>query len=96
MIKTLGFASRIPVPCVKGSAFFRCNSLHSTHNRVNMNRPLMPKRIAEGHKPSLRAAGIALSRTFADITSCMQARGIRRRYGGGAEMLGKPRCRNVH
>ena len=48
MIKTLGFASGIPGPCVEGSAFFRSDGLHSTHNHVDMNSPVLPKRIAEG------------------------------------------------
>ena len=32
MIKTLGFASRIPGPCVEGSAFFCLHWLHFNHN----------------------------------------------------------------
>ena len=43
----------------------------------------MPKRLARDYKPSLRAAGIALSRTIADITSCMQGPGAVR--GAGME-----------
>ena len=43
----------------------------------------MPKRLARDYEPSLRAAGIALSRTIADITSCMQGSGAIR--GAGME-----------
>jgi hypothetical protein len=45
----------------------------------------MPKRLARDYEPSLRAAGIALSRTIADITSCMQGPGAIQ----GAGMAGR-------
>ena len=39
MIKTLGFASRIPGPCVKGSAFFPLDWISFYSQCVDTNSP---------------------------------------------------------
>ena len=65
MTKTLGFASPIPVPCVKGERILPARQASSYEQSVDMNSVCRLSGWPRQPKPSLRGAGIALWRTVA-------------------------------
>jgi hypothetical protein len=86
MIRTLGFASVVPLPCVEGTVLFPY-TVFILPTIGRHEQPVQPKRMAERNKPSLRAAGIALVRNSADITIDTSAR--QRETEGTARYVGQ-------